>query len=68
MHCSDDHPQSPWICHICDYTDTGESVACSVCYMTTCAKHLKHKMVLNRDSGLYELQPICNDCELRQLL
>jgi hypothetical protein len=54
---------SPWICHVCDYkSQTGEGVACSVCYKTTCALHLKHVSSYNPASELYELQPVCILC------
>jgi len=68
MHCSDDQSNSPWICHVCNLKSSGESSACSVCYMTTCSRHLKYKTVLNRETGLYELQPVCVECELRRML
>jgi hypothetical protein len=68
MHCSDDNPHSPWLCHVCNRKSSGESTACSVCYMTTCFQHLKHRTVLNRESGLYELQPVCVSCELQRML
>jgi hypothetical protein len=53
---------SPWICHVCDATATGESTACSVCYKTTCALHLKLLTVFNQESGLYEIAPVCVHC------
>ncbi len=54
---------SPWICHVCDHkSQTGEGVACTVCYKTTCGLHLKHVSAYNPASGLYELQPVCIFC------
>jgi len=58
--------KSPWICHICDHKSVNsEPVACSVCYKITCAMHLVHKTVLSRETGLYELQPVCVDCQIK---
>ena len=65
---SEHHESSPWMCHICDVTSTGESTACSVCYKTTCVMHLKHVTRLNKESGLFELQPICLDCAIEKTL
>lgn len=62
------HDPSPWMCHICDVTSHSESTACSVCFKTTCAMHLKHVTTLNRESGLYELQPICLNCAIEKTL
>ena len=54
---------SPWICHVCDFKSTGtESRACSVCYKTTCATHLKKVPTYNPESGLFEIQPVCVFC------
>lgn len=60
--------KSPWICHVCDYTDTTESVACSVCYKVTCANHLVHKTLLNEETGLYEIRPVCVECTMKPFL
>jgi len=54
---------SPWICHVCDRTFQDiESTACSICYKTTCAAHLRHVAHFNPESDLYELRPICLHC------
>jgi hypothetical protein len=67
--CTESDPHhSPWICHICDTKSTSESVACSVCYRVTCHLHLTHVTELNRESGLYELNPICLDCAAERML
>lgn len=63
-----DTEHSPWICHVCDYRSSAtESTACSVCYKTTCAAHLKHVTTFNAASGLFELQPVCIYCALEKL-
>jgi len=62
-----DESHSPWICHVCDFKATGESTACSVCYMTTCSRHLQHIPSLNPASGLYELKPICVHCAVARM-
>ena len=62
-----DERDSPWICHVCNLKATGASTACSVCYMTTCSRHLQHVPHFNRDSGLFELQPICVNCALARM-
>jgi len=59
---------SPWMCHICDVTSHSESTACSVCFKTTCLQHLRHVTVLNRESGLFELQPVCLNCAIEKTL
>ena len=59
---------SPWLCHVCDIKSTGESVACSVCYRTTCHLHLQHVSVLNEENGLYEIQPVCVLCTVEKAL
>ncbi|PLY01732.1 MAG: hypothetical protein C0624_09875 [Desulfuromonas sp.] len=59
---------SPWMCHICDVTSTSESTVCSICFKTTCGLHLKHITVLNKESGLYELQPVCLHCTIDKTL
>lgn len=53
---------NPWICHICGATSNGESTACSVCYKTTCAAHLKRTLLRNEESGLYDIAPVCVYC------
>jgi len=59
----DSSENTPWICHICDRKfKGGESTACSVCYKTTCSSHLKHVAIFNRESGLYEMRPVCLYC------
>lgn len=61
--------KSPWLCHICDYRSTvGEGPVCAECYKVTCRPHLTVATVLNNDSGLYELQQICLECQLRKQL
>lgn len=56
--------KSPWMCHVCDYRSTvGEGLVCSRCYKITCAQHITTSSVLNEQSGLYELQPICVACQ-----
>ncbi len=65
---TNDIESTPWICHVCDYrSSTTESVACSVCYKTTCTAHLQHKSAFNAESGLYELQPVCIYCVAAKL-
>ncbi len=65
---TDDNERVPWMCHVCDYRSSSTaSVACSVCYKTTCAVHLKHVQVFNAESGLYELQPVCIHCVAAKL-
>jgi len=62
----DEQQKSAWMCHVCDLTsDKSEPIACAFCYKVTCALHLAHKTVLNKESGLYELQPICVECQIR---
>ncbi len=64
--CSDTPEKSPWMCHVCDYTSNDtEPVACAFCYKVTCAVHLAHKTVKNEETGLFELQPICVECQVR---
>ncbi len=57
-----------WICHVCDAKGSGESTACSVCYKTTCAAHLRHLTIFNPQSRLYELTPVCMECAVRETL
>lgn len=64
----DNSEHSPWICHVCDATSTSESTACSVCYKTTCDLHLKHVSVFNKESGLYEIVPICVHCAASEVI
>jgi hypothetical protein len=59
---SDTPEHCPWICHVCEATSTSESTACSVCYKTTCAAHLRRILVRNEESGLYEIAPVCIHC------
>lgn len=54
--------KSPWICHICDHSGLGESQSCALCYMVTCPAHLQIKMIFNKETGLYELLPVCLCC------
>lgn len=56
----------PWICHVCDGKFTGPSIACAHCFKVTCARHLRHVPVRNRETGLYELQPVCLACALSE--
>ncbi len=64
----DESGRSPWLCHVCNYTSsTTESIACSLCYKTTCSVHLKHVTAYNAESGLYELQPVCIHCAAAKL-
>lgn len=58
----------PWMCHVCDRTGTGESVACAVCYKTTCKAHLSYRSLFNKESGLYEIQPVCVYCRAEDSL
>ena len=60
--------KSPWICHVCDVKSTSESVACSLCYKTTCAAHLTHKSAYNEETGLYEINPVCVVCAAEGIL
>jgi len=60
--------ESFWICHICDATGRGESRACSVCYKTTCAQHLRTLPFYSEQSGLYEMQPVCLHCAAKNQL
>ena len=63
MEQNDHGESSPWICHVCDRKATsGAGTACSVCYKTTCATHLRQTTTFNRESGLYELTPVCVCC------
>ena len=59
---------SPWICHICDRTGQGESIACSQCFKVACSQHIRHLTHYDRDSGLYQLLPVCFDCALKESL
>ena len=69
MMCRDNPEKSPWMCHVCDYTsDSTEPIACALCYKIACSSHIVHKTVLNEESGLYELQPICVDCSIKPYL
>jgi len=63
---NNDPEHSPWICHVCDATFTSESTACSLCYKTTCSAHLKRVSLYNRESGLYEIAPVCIWCTASQ--
>jgi hypothetical protein len=51
-----------WICQVCDATSTSESTACSVCYKTTCAAHLRRVPAYNEQNGQYEIVPVCIFC------
>lgn len=59
--------KSPWICHVCDQTGTGESQSCAQCYMVTCPAHLQVKAVYNEENSLYELQTICLLCASKEM-
>jgi hypothetical protein len=61
-------PDSPWICHICDTKGSGESLTCSNCFKVTCAQHIKHVTSYNKETGLYQLMPICLDCAIREAI
>ena len=66
---SNEPSQSPWMCHICDYSSTvGEGHVCSECYKITCSEHITISSVLNHQSGLYELLPICVACQFKKQL
>jgi hypothetical protein len=57
------------MCHICDYCSTiGEGLVCSECYKITCHKHMTTAMVLNKETGLYELRMICVECQFKKTL
>ena len=63
MTLNDSGESSPWICHVCDYkATTGSGTACSLCYKTTCAAHLRRSPSLNPQTGLFELTPVCICC------
>ncbi len=65
----DSETNSPWLCHVCDKKfHQAESQACSVCYKIACSQHMRIHSQLNRDSGLYELRPICVACQLEAAL
>ena len=56
---------TPWICHVCDFiSKASESRACSVCYKTTCNKHLQTLPTFNPETRLFELVPVCTVCAL----
>jgi len=57
-----------WLCHVCNASAVGESTACSECYKTTCAEHLRHRTVYNKENGLYELMPVCVECLAEEIL
>lgn len=59
----------PWMCHVCDYSsNVGEGLVCSECFKITCNQHMTIVSVLNPESGLYELNPICVECQfIKQL-
>lgn len=66
---SSDSENSPWMCHICGHSSRlGEGVACSQCYKITCPIHLLTTTVFNPASGLFELQQICVECQLKKQL
>ena len=57
-----DPQHSPWLCHICDATSTTESQTCSVCYKVACSAHLRKISIFNKESGIYEIRPVCVMC------
>ena len=59
---------SPWLCHVCESKGKGESQSCSLCYMTTCAEHLRKVSMFNPETGLYEILPICLDCTIKGVI
>lgn len=60
---------SPWLCHICDYrSNISEGLTCAECYKICCRQHVTVATVLNPQSGLYELQQICIECQLKKNL
>ena len=63
-----DHLNGPWLCHVCDMKSTGPSKSCSACYKTTCNMHLQHVTVYNPETGLYQLQPVCLECAIAEVL
>jgi len=64
-----DNLQSAWICHVCDYSsNVGEGQTCSECYKITCNQHVTITSVLNPESGLYELKPVCVECQFKKQL
>ncbi|MDX2479797.1 MAG: hypothetical protein QNK24_05615 [Desulfuromusa sp.] len=61
--------KSPWMCHVCDhYSTTGEGLVCSECYKITCNRHMTTATVMNKESGLYEFQMICVECQFRKTI
>lgn len=59
---------TPWICHVCDAKGSGQSLTCCNCFKVTCSKHLQHVPSYNRETGLYQLMPICLDCAIRDAI
>ena len=55
---------SPWICHICDATSTTESQSCALCFKIACSAHLRKISLYNRETGIYEIRPVCLTCAL----
>lgn len=66
---SSEDNQTAWMCHVCDYrSNVGDGQACSECYKITCPNHLTMKTVLDPESGLYHLKPVCIECQFKQQL
>lgn len=64
-----DDRQSAWMCHVCDYSSNiGAGQVCSECYKITCNQHTTICSVFNAESGLYELKPICVECQFKKQL
>ncbi len=60
---------SRWLCHVCGYSsDIGTGQACAECYKICCRQHLTVTGVYNPESGLYELQQICVECQFKKTL
>lgn len=61
--------KSPWICHVCGYrSNFGEGHVCSECYRITCKDHITRITVLNQETNLYEIRPLCIACRLQHQL
>jgi len=66
---STENDQSAWMCHVCNYSSSiGEGRACSECYKITCSKHLTITSVLDPETGLYQLLPVCVECQFKKQL
>lgn len=61
-----DPESSPWICHVCGKTFTGESMVCSLCFRTTCPEHLCKAASLGGNSSDNESEWLCAECSSGQ--